>query len=266
MSIGLLLDKTSIIVRRDLLTAIRYRTGFFLAAAGAVTELAAFFFLARAVGPAFRPEGLEYFPFLLVSTGFYTFLLMGAHSFLQIVQDAQQSGTLEVLMTTSTSPAVLVFLSTVSAFAANALAFLFYLAAGFAFGAQLRPDVAASLLVFILSVVIASALGLFAAAAQIAMQKGSAVVWGLGSVWFLTGSMFPVETLPAPLRSLAQVIPLTHCLKAMRRALLEGTSVLQLGRELAILVLFAAILLPLGLACFSWTLRRARLAGTLSFY
>lgn len=266
MKATLLLDKTLAIVRRDVLTAIRYRAGFFLAAAGAVTELAAFFFLARAVGPSFRPEGIEYFPFLMVSTGFYTFLLMGTHSFLQIVQDAQQSGTLEVLMTTPTSPAMLVFLSTVSAFAANSVAFLFYLAAGIAFGAPVHVNVPAALVIFALSIVIASALGLFAAAVQIGLQKGSAVVWGLGSVWFLTGSMFPVETLPAPLRDLAQLIPITHCLEAMRRALLEGTSVRQLGSELGILLLFAAILLPLGLLCFSWTLRRARLAGTLSFY
>lgn len=266
MSVALLLDKTAAIVRRDLLTAVRYRAGFLVAAAGAVTELAAFFFLARAVGPSFRPEGEGYFPFLLVGTGFYTFLLMGAHSFLQIVQDAQQSGTLEVLMTTSTSPPVLVFLSTVSAFAANAVAFLFYLLAGFVFGAPLHPNLVASVLIFVLSIVIASALGLFAAAVQIAMQKGSAIVWGLGSVWFLTGSMFPVETLPAPLRTLAQLIPITHCLEAMRRALLEGTSVLQLGKELAILALFAAVLLPLGLLSFTWTLRKARLDGTLSFY
>ena len=266
MSVALVLDKTVAIVRRDLLTAIRYRSGFFLAAAGAVTELAAFYFLSRAVGPSFRPEGVEYFPFLLVGTGFYTFLLMGAHSFLQIVQEAQQSGTLEVLMTTSTSPPVLVFLSAVSAFAANAVAFLFYLAAGYIFGAPLHPNFPAALVIFFLSVVIASALGLFAAAVQIALQKGSAVVWGLGSLWFLTGSMFPVQTLPAPLRDVAQLIPITHCLDAMRLALLEGTSVRQMGGEIAILTLFAGILLPLGLVFFSWTLRHARLAGTLSFY
>jgi ABC-2 type transport system permease protein len=266
MSVALVLDKTVAIVRRDLLTAIRYRTGFFLAAAGAVTELAAFYFLSRAVGPSFRPEGVEYFPFLLVGTGFYTFLLMGAHSFLQIVQEAQQSGTLEVLMTTSTSPPVLVFLSAVSAFAANAVAFLFYLTAGYVFGASLHPNLLAAFVIFILSVVIASALGLFAAAVQIALQKGSAVVWGLGSLWFLTGSMFPVQTLPALLRDLAQLIPITHCLEAMRLALLEGTSVRQMGGELAILSVFAGTLLPLGLLCFSGTLRRARLAGTLSFY
>jgi len=266
MTLALLLDKTAAIVRRDLLTAVRYRTGFLLAGAGAVTELAAFYFLSRAVGPSFQPEGLGYFPFLLVGTGFYTFLLMGAHSFLQIVQEAQQSGTLEVLMTTPTSPPVLVFLSAVSAFAANTVAFVFYLLAGYVFGAPLHPNLLASLVVFLLSVVIASAFGLFAAAVQVAVQKGSGVVWGLRSLWFLTGSMFSVQTLPGPLRDLAELIPITHCLTAMRLALLEGTSVAQMRTELAILLLFAGLLLPLGLLSFSWTLRRARLEGTLSFY
>ena len=73
MSVVSLVDKTVVIVRRDLLTAVRYRTGFLLNAAGAITELAAFYYLSRAVGPGFRPEGLEYFSFLLVGTGFYAF-------------------------------------------------------------------------------------------------------------------------------------------------------------------------------------------------
>jgi hypothetical protein len=36
--------------------------------------------------------------------------------------------------------------------------------------------------------------------------------------------------------------------------------------ELVILAIFAAILVPFSLVFFSWTLRRARLEGTLSFY
>ena len=52
----------------------------------------------------------------------------------------------------------------------------------------------------------------------------------------------------------------------MRLALLEGASLSGVGRELMILVLFALILVPLSLGVFSWTLRRARIEGTLSFY
>jgi len=266
MSVASVLDKTVMIVRRDLLTTVRYRTGFLLAAAGAVTELAAFYYLSIAVGPDFRPEGLEYFSFLLVGTGFYTFLLMGVHAFLQTVQDAQQTGTLEVLMTTSTSPPVLVFLSAMSAFAANTITLLFYLVAGVLFGAPWNPKLGSSVAVFLLSVIIAISIGLVAAALQLAVQKGSAVVWALGSVWFLTGPLFPVHTLPKPLRNAAQLIPITHSLQGMRRALLEGASLRMIWHELVILAIFAAILVPFSLVFFSWTLRRARLEGTLSFY
>src|SRR5260221_5948981 len=105
------LDKLHAILRRDLLTAVRHRSGFVVTLAGVFTELAAFYFLSRAIGPGFRPNGVEYFPFLLVGTGFYTFFVMSAQSFLSSVQEAQQTGTLEVLMTTSTAPAELIILS-----------------------------------------------------------------------------------------------------------------------------------------------------------
>jgi len=58
VKVASLLDKTAVIVRRDILIAMRYRIGFMLGAAGAISELAAFYFLARAVGPGFRPEGV----------------------------------------------------------------------------------------------------------------------------------------------------------------------------------------------------------------
>jgi len=267
VSVSTLLDKTLAIARRDLLTAVRYRTGFLLGAAGAITELAAFYYLSRAVGPNFRPEGEQYFCFLVVGTGFYTFLLMGVHAFLQTVQEAQRTGTLEVLMTTSTSPPVLVFLSAISAFTANTFTLAFYLAAGLAlFGAPFQPNVGAAIAVFLLSVVVAGALGLLAAALQLAIQKGSALVWALGSVWFLTGTMFPVSTPPKPLRYVSELIPVTHCLDGMRLALLEGAPWSAVVQKLVILGLFGAVLVPASLLVFSWTLRRARLQGTLSFY
>src|SRR5258708_13963178 len=99
------LDKLHAILRRDLLTAVRHRSGFVVTLVGVFTELAAFYFLSRAIGPGFRPNGVEYFPFLLVGTGFSTFFVMSPHPFLTSLQEAQQTGTLEVLMTTSTAPA-----------------------------------------------------------------------------------------------------------------------------------------------------------------
>ena len=82
----------------------------------------------------------------------------------------------------------------------------------------------------------------------------------------MTGTLFPVATLPPALRVVSQLIPLTHSLDAMRMALLEGATFDALGRETMILSIFSLILLPFSLLVFSHTLRRARLHGTLSFY
>jgi len=269
MNVAAFADKSVAIVRRDLLTALRYRSAFVLTAAGTLTELAAFYYLSRAIGPGFRPAGLDYFSFLLVGTGFYTFLIMGIHSFLQSVQEAQQTGTFEVLMTTSTPPPILLLLSAMSAFSRNVAQLLFYLAVGLVIfdGTLPRPGIAACVLVFFLSVLIAIAIGLMAAALQVAIQKGSVVLWALGSgAWLLTGTLFPVASLPQPLRFAAGLIPITHALDAMRTALLQGRGFSALSHEIGILALFALTLLPLGLAVFSFSLYRARREGTLSAY
>jgi ABC-2 type transport system permease protein len=261
-------EKFAAIVRRDLKTALRYRAGLLLSAGGTLLELAAFYFLARAIGPGFRPEGHDYFPYLLVGTGLYTFLLTGANSFLGTVQEAQQTGTLEVLMTTSTPAPVLVLLSAFSSFAGKVAPLVLYLGVGLAaYGLPgNHPNLVAAGVVFALALAIAAALGIFAAGVQVATQRGSAVIALLGSLWFLTGTMFPVDSLPTPLRLASQAIPLTHVLTGMRLALLGGAGSGGLGREILLLGGFAAILLPLSVFLFSVMVRRARVAGSLSFY
>jgi len=269
MKLARLADKIAAIAHRDLLTAVRYRNGFLLAIGGATAELAAFYFLARAIGPSFRPDGMDYFPFVLIGTGFYTFLIAGINSFLHIITDAQQTGTLEVLMTTSTRPSVLVMLSALSAFAGNSVYLLLYLGAGFfLFGAPIHTaNLLGCAIILALSLLIATALGLLAAALQLEIQKGSALVWLFASgTWFLTGTLFPVNALPAPLRVVAQLLPLTHSLNGMRLALLQGANFTTLLPEISALALFALGLIPFSLFVFSYSLQRARLNGTLSFY
>jgi ABC-2 type transport system permease protein len=262
------LDKLHAILRRDLLTAIRYRNGFVLTLAGGFTELAAFYFLSRAIGPGFRPNGVEYFPFLLVGTGLYTFFVMSAQSFLGTVQEAQQTGTLEVLMTTSTAPAELIILSSISALAGNLVNLLAYLVAGVAvFRASTHVNFLSCLAVTILSLPIALAVGIAAATLQVAFQKGSALLWLLGSgLWFVSGTMFPIQSLPRPLELLGRALPFTYALDGLRQALLDGKTVTAMAPTLAVLAGFGLVLLPLSLAALSLSLGRARQDGTLSFY
>jgi len=267
-AVAALADKAWAVLRRELLTALRYRAGFLLTMLSHLAELAAFFFLARSVGSGYRPEGHDYFLFLLVGTGFYSFLLNGISSFLTMIQEAQTTGTLEVLMTTSTSPTVLVLLSAFSSFLRSAAGMFLYLLGGvLLFGASLAGANPLSVtLVSLLSLLLVVGLGLFAAAVQLAIQRGSAIVWVIGTTtWMVTGTLFPVSALPAPVQWMAQAFPLTQALNAMRRALLDGATPGQLLPELARLAA-CSLLLPAGWLAFAYALRTARRRGTLSYY
>jgi ABC-2 type transport system permease protein len=78
--------------------------------------------------------------------------------------------------------------------------------------------------------------------------------------------MFPIESLPPPLVIVAHAIPLTYAVEGMRMALLQGQSVLAMAPTLGALAGFSLALLPLTLWGLSFSLRRARQNGTLSFY
>lgn len=263
-----LLDKLLAIWRRDLLIALRYRTGVWMPVLALLAEMVAFYYLARAIGPGFRPEGMDYFPFLLIGTGFYGFFVVGISAFVSAVHDAQVSGTMEVLMTTSTPGPVIVFLTAASVFVERTLYLALYLGLGlWLFRVPLHLNLAGCAVVFLLSLAVAVAMGIAAAAVQVMLQKGSAVVWLFSSIaWLLTGMTFPVEVLPPPLRKLAALIPVTHSLDGLRMAMMKGASWADLKAPIVALAAFAVLLLPLSLWLFARALHRARVQGTLSFY
>jgi len=263
----MIVDKAIAVLKKDVLTAVRYRNGVLLNAFAPAGQLVMFYYLARSVGPQFRPEGMPYFTFLLVGTGFYTFLLTSMHSFFRSIQESQQAGTLEVLMTTATSAPVLLCLSVVSVFASGLMQLVLYIGGGFfLFHPTLEINIAGCAAVFLLSLLIVVSIGMIAAGLQVANHKGSAALWLLGSTaWVISGTLFPVAELPRPMQILAGLLPLTHSLSGMRLALASGATS-ALVKEIELLATFSAVLVPTSLWFFSWTVARARQFGTLSHY
>ncbi|MFL6299146.1 MAG: ABC transporter permease [Terriglobales bacterium] len=264
-----LLRKFVAVLRRDWLTGSRYGAASALYAVGLVFEAAAFYFVARAVGPAYRPDGFDFFSFIVIGTGIWGFFLATVSSFVTAIREAQVSGSIEALMTTATKPSLLVTLSAASTILRDSAQLIAYLLVGFLlFGAAaLHVNALALVVLAVLILALALAFGILAAAVQVSIQKGGAVVWLFGSViWLFSGTMFPVSTLPAPLQILAKMIPLTYALDALRAAMLKGTSLSQMGSGMAYLGPLAVILLPVAVGVFGLTLRQARRRGTLSYY
>jgi len=70
----------------------------------------------------------------------------------------------------------------------------------------------------------------------------------------LSGFMFPRQAMPAVFQWIGAFLPLTHFLKVLRGILLKGVGMAELWREMAILLLFATLLIALSVRRFQKTL------------
>jgi len=123
----------------------------------------------------------------------------------------------------------------------------------------------AVVLVLLVSLLAFSGLGILSATYLLLFKRGNPAKWLLLGVSSIAGGMlFPVSILPDWLQFFARLNPVTYALNAMRAALLGSVRLRDVLHPLAILLLFAAILLPLSMLTFAAALRRTKSTGTLA--
>src|SRR5262245_12020895 len=250
-----------------------YRMNFVFSLLGILFSSLTFFFFSRLFHgqtvEALAPYGGAYFPFALVGIAFYQFLGAGLASLSESISRAQTTGTLEALLVTPTSLTTIIFSSTIFAFAFAALRVVAYLLFGALFFdvSFAHTNVPVALLVLVLSTVNFLAIGMLSASWVMVFKSGSPTGFVFGGVSALLGGvLFPQTVLYAWMRPLAVVLPITHALEAMRRAVLVGEGLSELWPSIMALVVFAAILLPAGVAAFGLAVRRAKRTGSLVQY
>ena len=100
-----------------------------------------------------------------------------------------------------------------------------------------------------------------------ACPNSSAITWIFGTVSNLLGGVYyPVAVMPDWMQSLANLIPVTYAIRAMRLALLQGAGFEELWRDILVLGFFSVLLLPLSLIVFGYAVRLARIDGSLTHY
>ncbi len=267
------LRKLALLFRRDLAVARSYRAAFVVEALQALFAVATFYFLARFIGSPqldkSLPQGGGYFPFALVGLAFFDYLTVAMHTFEQSLQEARQNGTLENLLVTQTSLPVILAGSSLYPFVLLSLRTTIYIAWGAAlFGFPLRgANWPGAALILGASVLSFCGLGILSASYLLVFKRGNPVNWaviGLSSV--VGGMMYPVSVLPRWLQFVARLIPVTYSLEGMRAAILGDATLRELWPALAALLAFAAIILPVSVATFSWALRRTKITGTLTHF
>jgi len=260
-------------IRRDFETQVSYRLNFFLRIVGMLISVSSFYFMSQILGTAVSPYlqryGTDYFHFALLGIAFYPFIGLSANSLAEAIHEYQHKGTLEVLFLSPTPIFASLVMSTLWRYCWAFAESLFYLlVAGLFFQAHLDwANILSALLVVLLAIFANAGLGFINASFVLVTKRTSPLARLLDLVTnLLAGVYYPIEVLPYWLRAFGRLLPATYSLDALRRTMLQGASLIDVGQDLLALAGFTVVLLPIGFVAFHYAVRWAKIDGTLSQY
>lgn len=250
--------------RRDLRTDLSYKLSFLLEAANVIVTVASFYFLSKTMGER-ASGGYAPFPYLLVGMAVNGYLSSALYCFAQGVRGSQQTGVLKAILGSPITPLEFLLCSSCYPIFRAAVDALIYLAGGFALGLAVpQANLPAVLVLYVLSVAAHAGIGIFSATFTLVFKKGDPIVWlFVGLSWLLGGVFYPLEVLPQWMQRIAGFLPVTHALRGMRLALLDGATLGELSREVSVLGLFVVITVPLGAYAFRQAVQWTRRSGSL---
>jgi ABC-2 type transport system permease protein len=127
------------------------------------------------------------------------------------------------------------------------------------------------IIIILLMVLSYAGISIMASGLVLVYKKGDPLTFLFASVTeFLGGVLFPLkylESYPA-LWTMAWLMPYTYALDASRRILLNGATLFssEVLKNVAILIIYAIVFIPIGLKVFRWGINRIRYEGTVATY
>ena len=219
--------------------------------------------LVRSIG--FRGE--SYTSFFVIGLAFQGYISSVIITISGRLRNEQLYGTIEYYVLSSGGVISMLFYSALWGFVINTVNAVVILSVGFVLGVKYDINVlSTAVLVFLL---LTSSLGLAMISAGVTMivKQGNPISFFFATFTTLTtGVVFPVSVLPAYIRAISYAIPLAWALNGLRYSMLYGYSLQQLMPYVLALSAFSAVLIPLGVAFYSYSFRLARKKGTLSEY
>jgi ABC-2 type transport system permease protein len=260
------------LARAGFLTDASYRVGMLISLAGLVATMVPVYLIARAMQPmmegVIRGQGGEYFAFVLVGMMTTYFVATATGALPGAVSSGVRNGTLEALLATPASLPTLLAGLAAYPLLWTLLRGCVLVATGTLLGARFAWGGAAASLVILALIVLAYVpFGLIGAALTLAFRTTGPLQQAVLTVSMLLGGVYyPTHVVPAWIRPLADAVPLTYGLRALRRTLLEGAPPLAVAGDVGALALFALGGMAVGAGALAWALRYARRTGTLAQY
>lgn len=260
-------------IRRDFLNETSYKLSFALQVFSTLPLIVMFYFLSRivddTVNSPINPYGGAYFPFVLIGIAIQDYLGLSLRSFSTSIRESQLNGTLEAVLATPISIPAFLIGSTAYSFVVNATrVFVYFLVGVFGFG--LRFDICRlpiAGLALGLTIMAFLSLGILSACFIILFKKGDPINWLFKSAsWLLGGVYYPIDVMPEWMQTVAEVIPTTHTLEALRLSLLTQSNISEIAYHIVALGVWVGVALPFSLILFRFAMNYARKEGHLGHY
>lgn len=200
----------------------------------------------------YNPQGKSEYNFMPGVIGMMLLLICAMMSSIAIVRE-KEMGTMEVLLASPLPPAYIVIAKAVPYFSISCvnLTTILLLSAFL-----LHIPIAGSLLCLIgislCYIIVALALGLLISTivdSQLAAMLLSSLVLMIPTI-LLSGTIFPIESMPTWLQWLSAIVPARWFVDAVRKIMIQGVEIRYVGREFLILGIMAAILLTAAIKKF----------------
>lgn len=260
-------------IKKDILETLSYRFRLVLELAGNIVSLLVFYFVgktfASAISPYLQPYGNDFFSYVLVGIATANFVTVGLSALADEIRTAQVQGTLEYLLATPTSIYTILIGNTLWSFISAFISATGILVLGAVFlHFQVSLQAALfSLLILLLTFTAFLTIGMLSASFVIIFKQGNPIEYILGwSSFFLGSVIFPVEVLPRYFQQIAQILPISHAVRALRGLLLANSTVAEVIPSMINLCIFIVVLAPLSGLFLRFAVNRAKRDGNLAQY
>ncbi len=256
-----------------------YRTWVIMETISTVASIAMYSFMGLQVDAtrvALAGYGeVDWLPFALVGVATANYLWMCISRLSHSLQHEIREGTLEPIITSLINMRSYIIGQSIRGFLVSGYFMLGVMVVGI--GVLRAPliinleTILSFIAVILLMVLSYAGISMMAAGLILVYKKGDPLTFLFASITeFLGGVLFPLkylENFPI-LYVMAWLMPYTYALDAARKILLNGATLLSPNvlLNVAVLVVYTVMFIPLGLRVFKWGINRIRCEGTVATY
>lgn len=213
--------------------------------------------------------GGSYFSFVVVGVSFSGLLFIFQNGLPASLQNAQSAGTLEAIFTTQATIWQFMMGSSAYSFLFSSISSVIYLSIGsIVFGVRLtKVNFLSAAIIFALGAACYISMGLISSGFVLIFKRGNPLDWFLSAFSGIVGGIvYPTTLLPAFLRTISKLIPITYTLEGLRKSLLLSAGLKEIMPQIIPLLMLVLILAPISIIFLSYSMRKARRDGSLAHF